>query len=75
MKTLDLRVSFLIAAAWLLALTMFSMWRGASFGGEEIGIFSALGPLPVASQDMAAAQAPKHNKLPIHWAHQRWGAV
>ncbi|MFI4986389.1 MAG: hypothetical protein ACHQF3_03020 [Alphaproteobacteria bacterium] len=75
MKTLDLRVSFLIAAAWLIGLTLVSLWRGPTPAGEGVGILNAFGPLPLATQDVAEVRAPKHSKLPIHWAHQRWGAV
>jgi len=75
MKARDLRVSFLIAAAWLLGITMYSVLKAPSLSGEEVGIASLLGPLPTDETVLSAGGASKHLKLPIHWAHQRWGAV
>lgn len=75
MKARDLRVSFFIAAAWLLGITMYSMLKAPSLTGEEVGIASLLGPLPADATAQSAGGDAKHSKLPIHWAHQRWGAV
>jgi len=66
MKARDLRVTFLLAAAWLVGLTMYSLMSGPTLGREE-------GLAPGATA--LSSESAKHSKLPIHWAHQRWGAV
>jgi hypothetical protein len=73
MRVWDLRTSVLIAAGWLLCITFLGMWRGASFASDESVAFGALQPF--AASGPADAEAPKHTKLPIRWAHQRWGAA
>jgi len=75
MKARDLRVSVLIAVAWFLGITMYSMMRAPSPTGEEVGIFDVFGPLPATSAALSGDSLSKHSKLPSHWAHQRWGAV
>jgi len=75
MKARDLRVSVLIAAAWLLGITMYSMMKGPSPTGDEVGILNVSGPIPATSTALSGDGLSKHSKLPSHWAHQRWGAV
>lgn len=75
MKRQDLHASIVIAAVWLLGVTMYSIWKGPALVADEGGIQNALQPLPIAEQIFADEHAPKHSKLPMRWAHQRWGAV
>jgi len=75
MKARDLRVSVLIAAIWLLGITMYSMMKGPSPTGDEVGILNVSGPIPATSTALSGDSPSKHSKLPSHWAHQRWGAV
>ena len=75
MKRRDLHATIVIAAGWLLGIMMYSIWKGPTLLGEEGGIHNALQPLPIAAQIFADEHAPKHSKLPMRWAHQRWGAV
>ena len=75
MKARDLRVTFLLATAWLIGLTMYSMLKGPTMASEEAGVLSLLAPLPVSTTALSDEGSAKHSKLPIHWAHQRWGAV
>lgn len=74
-KRQDLHASVVIAAVWLLGITMYSIWKGPTLIRDEGGIHNALQPLPIAQQIFADEHAPKHSKVPVHWAHQRWGAV
>lgn len=75
MKRQDLQASFVIAAVWLLGITLYAVMRGPTLAGEEGRIYNAFGQLPMSAQMFADERAPKHIKLPIRWAHQRWGAV
>ncbi|HUI18135.1 MAG TPA: hypothetical protein VL244_10750 [Alphaproteobacteria bacterium] len=75
MKARDLTVTFFLATAWLLGLTMYSMLKGPAVATEEAGILNLLAPLPVSATALSDEGISKHSKLPIHWAHQRWGAV
>jgi len=74
MKARDLRVTFLLAAAWLVGLTMYSMMKAPTLGGEEGAAPSLMAPRPMGATALSD-EAAKHSKLPTHWAHQRWGAV
>ncbi len=68
----DLKASFVIAAVWLIGITMYSIWEGP-LGANEEGAY--VGTAVVGEQTLAAAQQePKHWKLPTLWTHQRWGA-
>jgi hypothetical protein len=75
MKREDLRASVVFAAAWLIGITMYSIWKGPAFSNDEGGIYNSFGTPSVAADTFADERAPKHIKLPIRWAHQRWGAV
>jgi hypothetical protein len=75
MKARDLRVTFLLAAAWLLGLTMYSLSQGPTVASGEAGLLNLPAPLPVSTAALSAEGTSKHSKLPIRWAHQRWGAV
>jgi hypothetical protein len=76
MKRQDLKASVIVAVAWLLGVTMYSMWKGPALSEEASdSVYNALQPLPVADQIYADERAPKHLKMPVRWAHQRWGAV
>ncbi|HLI11879.1 MAG TPA: hypothetical protein VKY65_09795 [Alphaproteobacteria bacterium] len=71
----DLRASIIIAAIWLLGVTGYAIWLDQTPARQESGIYNAFGPLPVTQKIFADENAPKHNKVPVRWAHQRWGAV
>jgi hypothetical protein len=75
MKARDLRVTFFLAAAWLLGLTMYSLSKGPGVASEEAGLLNLLAPLPVSTTALSDEGTSKQSKLPSHWAHQRWGAV
>ncbi|HEY6336577.1 MAG TPA: hypothetical protein VI113_11910 [Alphaproteobacteria bacterium] len=75
MKRQDLRASIVIAAVWLLGITMYSILKPPAFSGHDSGIYNAIGALPASAETFQDERAPKHNKQPIRWAHQRWGAV
>jgi hypothetical protein len=75
MKNQDLRASAIIAAAWLIGMTMYSIWTQPAFTSGDGGLYNAYGLPAAESQIFADERAPKHSKLPVRWAHQRWGAV
>lgn len=75
MKQQDLRASVIIAAAWLLSMMVYSIWKEPTLSESRGDIYNALEPMSAADNIFADERAPKHNKLPVRWAHQRWGAV
>ncbi|HYB10069.1 MAG TPA: hypothetical protein VEJ16_10395 [Alphaproteobacteria bacterium] len=75
MKRQDLRASIVIAAAWLLGITAYSILKPPAFSGHESAIYNANDAVPASDQTFQDERAPKHNKQPVRWAHQRWGAV
>jgi hypothetical protein len=75
MKQQELRASAIIAAAWLLGMAMYSIWSQPAFSSSDGGVYNLLGVSPVSAEFFADEHAPKHSKLPVRWAHQRWGAV
>lgn len=74
MKRQDLNASLVVAVVWLLGVTVYSLWKAPSLSGDQ-GVYNAIQPLPIAQDIFADERAPKHNKVPVRWAHQRWGAV
>lgn len=74
MKQQDLRASIAITMVWLLGMMTYSILKEPvlSPGSGGGGIYNALEPVPAVFAD---EHAPKHNKMPVRWAHQRWGAV
>jgi hypothetical protein len=75
MKQQDLHASAIIAAAWLLGMAMYSIWTQPAFNSSDGGIYNLVGVPSVSADFIADERAPKHSKLPVRWAHQRWGAV
>lgn len=75
MKRQDLRASVLIATAWLLGVTMYSILKAPTFSADEGGVYNAFGTSTAEAASFADERAPKHKRQPIRWAHQRWGAV
>ncbi|HUC61201.1 MAG TPA: hypothetical protein VMF53_04530 [Alphaproteobacteria bacterium] len=75
MKQQDLRASAIIAAAWLIGMAMYSIWSQPAYTASEGGIYNLEGVPSIAADFFADDHAPKHDKLPVRWAHQRWGAV
>lgn len=70
----DLKASFVIAAVWLIGITMYSIWGVPLDANDEAGYLGAGAGSARGEQVLAAADAPKHWKLPALWMHQRWGA-
>lgn len=62
-------------ALWLLGMTAYSIWNAPARPGGERGIHNALEMVPAGNRIFADERTPKHVKLPVRWAHQRWGAV
>ena len=75
MKREDLRASVVIAAVWLVGITTYSIMKPPVINGNDGGIYNVFGAIPASAQTFHDERAPKHNKQPIRWAHQRWGAV
>jgi hypothetical protein len=69
MQGYDLKASFVIAAVWLIGITMYSIWEGPLVAeeGAHAGVIAV-------SEKTLAAEPVKHWKLPALWTHQRWGA-
>ena len=74
MKGQDLKASFVVAAIWIVGVTMYSLWEGPLGASEEHGFAGALTAPAAIGRPLGLHNDLKHWKLPILWTHQRWGA-
>lgn len=71
----DLKATFVIAVVWLIGITMYTVWLVPLESRQErSGYLDVASSAPQGGRLLAVDRAPKDAKLPILWAHQRWGA-